>query len=136
MIMSVKQYFENDLVRMEIRNGILFQYYKAGINFNLDVSKRIVKSRVDFLKGRNYPVVIVDEGIVSMDRASRTFFASDEGLKGVSKAAFVETSVFSHMLIRFFFLRMQKALIASCAFTNTREAINWLKRDKSQVIIN
>ncbi len=136
MIMAMKQCFENDFVKMEIHNGILFQYYKAGSNFNLDVSKKIVKARVDFLKGRNFPVVILDEGIVSMDRASRTFFASDEGLKGVSKAAFVETTVFSHMLIRFFFLRMQKALIAAGVFTSRRDAINWLKGEQEQMLIN
>ncbi len=123
----MKEVFENGMVKMEISNGVLFQYYKEGLSFSLDVSKQVAADRLKFLNGRCCPVIVFNEGIVDMDMDSRDFFASEEGFKGLSIVAFVETMHTSKVLISFSFLEPSNPEINFISFDDIDEAIDWLK---------
>lgn len=119
--------FENDLVRMELKeDGILFATYKAGLKLTLEDVKNIVSERLKLLDGKKVPVLIIDSGVVSMDKSARDYLSSDEGIAGLKSAALIENSFFSKMLINFF-LRLTNPKIQVRAFGNTDDALKWLR---------
>ena len=111
---------------MEIVDGILYATYKAGFNLTLKDVQHIVKERVSLLGGTSVPVLIIDAGVVSMDKAARDYLSSDEGTQGVKSAAIIESSFFSKMLINFF-LKLTNPKIKVKAFNDKEEALKWLK---------
>lgn len=126
--MTENKSFENHQIKMEIIDGVLHAHYKAGIKLSLEDSKFLVKERVKLCDGKEFPFMIYDGGVVSMDRDSRVYFSSYEGTQGILIAAFVETSVFSKMLINFF-LKLTKPRVRSMAFNNVEEALDWIKKN-------
>lgn len=127
--MSVSRVFENHQIRMEVKDGVLHAHYKAGLKLNLEDAKSLVREREQLCEGKEYPFIIYDGGVVSMDRDARIYFSSYEGTKGISLAAFIETSVFSKMLINFF-LNLTKPNVKSRAFNNIEEAMNWIEKNQ------
>lgn len=126
--MGESRIFENHQIKMEIVDGVLHAHYKAGLKLNLEDAKYLVSERIKLCEGKEYPFVIYDGGVVSMDRDARVFFSSYEGTKGISLAAFLETSVFSKMLINFF-LKLTKPNVKSRAFNDVNEALDWINRN-------
>lgn len=120
--------FDNEQIRMEIINGVLHAHYKAGLKLDLNGARSLVMEREKLCGGKEFPMVVYDGGVVSMDREARLFFSSYEGTKGIIIAAFIESSVFSKMLINFF-LRLTKPRVKSKAFNNTDEALDWIHRN-------
>jgi hypothetical protein len=125
-IMDKNYTMEDELFKMEIRDDILYIYYKRGLRFDLQVSKDFVAKRIQFLAGKQYPAVVIDEGLLSMDKQARDYFASDEGISGVTAVAFIQKTLFSKMLIDFF-LGTSQPNISAKAFSNTDDAVKWLK---------
>lgn len=119
--------FENHQIKVEIVDGIMHAYYKPGLKLTLEDAKLIVDEKMKLCDGKDYPFVIHDGGVVSMDREARVYFSSDEGTRGISVAAFIETSVFSKMLINFF-LKITKPKVKSKAFGNVEEALVWMRQ--------
>lgn len=117
---------EDEDFKLEIKDDILFIYYKKGLKFDLDISKRFVEKRMDFLGGKEYPAVVIDEGMLSMDKPARDYFASDEGVSGVTAVAFIQRTAFSKMLTDFF-IGTSHPKITAKAFSNTEDVIIWLK---------
>lgn len=118
--------FENQLIKMEIKDNILYAHYKAGLKITLNDAKSIVVERLKLLENRILPTLVLDGGVVSMDKAARDYFSSVEGTKGIKSVAMVENSFFSKMLINFF-MKITKTTIQVRAFNNQNEAIEWLK---------
>ena len=118
--------FENSQIHMVIEDGILVATYKAGLKMTIDDAKHIVNERLNLLEGKKLPVLIIDSGVVSMDKSARDFLSSDEGIGGLSAAAIIENSLFSKMLINFF-LRLTNPKIQVKAFNDKNEALKWLK---------
>ncbi len=118
--------FENNQIKMEMVDGILYATYKAGFNLTLKDVQEIVHERVSLLQGNTVPVLIIDAGVVSMDKAARDYLSSDEGTQGIKAAAIIENSFFSKMLINFF-LKLTNPKIKVKAFNDKEEALKWLK---------
>lgn len=123
---------ETEEVIFELRDGILYGIYKRGLKITLDKAKKIVADRIKFCNGRNYPAIAFDNGMVSLDRRARQFFASDEGNKCVSAVAFVSDSVFNMYLVRFYLkISLSKPKIPIKIFTDKKKALKWLEQYKS-----
>ncbi len=118
--------FENHQLRIEIIDDVLHAHYKAGIKLTLEDAKYLVSERIKLCQGKSYHFMIYDGGVVSMDRDARIYFSSEEGIKGILSAAFIESSVFSKMLINFF-LKITTPKVKSKAFTNLEDAMEWIK---------
>jgi hypothetical protein len=117
--------FENQELRMEVKDNILYANYKAGLRITLEDAKRFVLQRLEFLKGEEYPIIVLDEGIVSMDKAAREYVVSMEGVQGITSAAFIENTFHSKMLVDFI-LRISNPRIQLMAFANIDDAIEWV----------
>lgn len=59
---------------MVIDDGILIATYKAGLKMTIDDAKHIVNERLKLLEGKSLPVLIIDSGVVSMDKSARDFY--------------------------------------------------------------
>lgn len=121
--------YENHQIKMEIIDGVLHAHYKAGLQLNLEDAKKLVAERIILCEDKEYPFLIYDGGVVSMDRDARVFFSSYDGTRGISMAAFIESSVFSKMLINFF-LRLTKPNVKSRAFNDVNEALAWIRKNQ------
>ncbi len=120
--------YESQQIKMEIKDDILHANYKAGLKITLSDAKNIVEERLKLLNGKILPTLVVDGGVVSMDKAARDYFSSTEGTSGLKSVAIVENSFFSKMLINFF-MRITNTTIKVKAFSNANEALDWLKKD-------
>ena len=118
--------FENSQIKMEVVDGILYATYKSGLKLTLDDVQNIVKERLVLLDGKSLPVLIIDAGVVSMDKSARDFLSSEDGISGLKAAAIIENSLFSKMLINFF-LKLTNPKLQVKAFGSHDEALNWLK---------
>ena len=114
-------------VKFEIKNSILYATYKKGIKIDLDIAKRIVEFRLKITDGNVYPVLIFNQGVISMDKAARDFLASTEGTMGVKAAAMMLDSAFSSFLGNFY-LSVNKPPMPVRIFTNTEAALKWLRK--------
>ena len=125
-ISFVMKKFENSQIKMEVVDGILYATYKAGLKLTLNDVQNIVKERLVLLEGKSLPVLIIDAGVVSMDKSARDFLSSEDGISGLKAAAIIENSLFSKMLINFF-LKLTNPKLQVKAFGSLEEALNWLK---------
>ncbi len=122
----VMKKFENSQIKMELEDGVLFATYKAGLQLTLDDVQNIVKERLVLLDGQSLPVLIIDAGVVSMDKSARDYLSSEDGISGLKSAAIIENSLFSKMLINFF-LKLTNPKLQVKAFVSHEEALKWLK---------
>lgn len=119
-----------DLVRYVFEDGILVATYKSGISISLPIAREIVGRRIQFCNGKNYPgLVINNDKVVSIDREARNFFASEEGIKGLTAVAMVLNSVFANFLGNFL-LKVSPTKIPVRIFNDKEKAIKWLSSYK------
>jgi hypothetical protein len=113
-------------VHLELSDEILIATYKKGLQIDLEMAREIVRSRVDFTEGRELPVLILNEGVLTINKEAREYFASSEGTYGLSAAALILNSAFEFML-GFFFMNVNVAEIQSRIFKHEDKAVKWLK---------
>jgi hypothetical protein len=123
--------FENKIIKMEIIDGIMHATYKKGMKITLPDAENIVNERLKMLDGHVLPSIVFDGGVVSLDKAARDYFSSEEGTQGIKCVAIVQSSMFSKMLVNFF-LKITKPRIKVKAFDSKEDAINWLNTQKSK----
>ena len=83
--------FENSQIKMELEDGVLFATYKAGLQLTLDDVQNIVKERLVLLDGQSLPVLIIDAGVVSMDKSARDYLSSEDGISGLNPLLSLKT---------------------------------------------
>ncbi|HEY1045528.1 MAG TPA: hypothetical protein VGF79_03755 [Bacteroidia bacterium] len=118
--------YENEHLKLEIRGEILEAVYKKGVKIDKKIAEELVKARKDFTGGRQFLFLIVDDGIVSMDKPAREYLSSEDATDGIIATAFIQNSLYSIMLINFF-IGITRHKIKVKAFTDKNEATNWLK---------
>lgn len=114
-------------VHYEIKNHILFATFKKGVKIDLPIAREIVKTRLDFMHGNKLPVVVFYEGIATINKAARDFFATEEGNEGLTAGAFILDSPVASILANFF-LAITKPSIPAKTFTNLDRALAWLSK--------
>lgn len=104
---------------------ILEATYKHGPKIDLASAKTILQERLEFTKGKSVPVLVIDSGLVSMDKNARDFLSSNEGIKGIRASALISTSIVNSMLVNFI-LKISRPELPVKVFTKRDEAMNWL----------
>lgn len=116
---------DTPFVSFEIEKDILIASYKPNARITLKDAKEIVASRMAFIEGKPMPTLILNHGIVKMDKKARDFFASPEGIAGVKCAALLLSSGFISLTTNFF-LKVTKTKLMVKTFTDKQEAMEWL----------
>ncbi len=121
--------FDHPYVFFSLRDGILCMTYRSGLIIDRKMAMEIVATRLRIFNERDYPLLILDQGIVSMDKDARDFFASREGSSGLNSAAMVLKSVFSKVLGNFF-LKVHPPHMPVRIFNEEEKAMAWLEQFK------
>ncbi len=117
---------ESLYVNLELLNNILVARYKSGPKINLDAAKIILKERLEFTNHKDMPVLVIDSGLVSMNKEARDFLSSPEGVKGIRASAIISSSVVNSMLVNFI-LKISRPNLPVKVFTSRKAAEEWLK---------
>ena len=112
---------------LEIKNGIICVRVLKGTRITLAEAVEFVEERVKLSAGRDSPMLIIDEGIISIDKAARDYLTRDTNLEGLTALAVVSPTRFSQSLFNFF-LKRTNPHIPHHVFTDHGEAIQWLSR--------
>jgi hypothetical protein len=113
-------------ISFEIKESILVASYKKGLKINLPIAEEIVKARLIFTNERNIPVMILNQGVVSIEKKARDFLSSKNGIKGVKAAAIVLKTPFGSFLGNFL-ISVTKPSMPAKIFSTEEAAMRWLK---------
>ena len=116
---------ETPYVSFEIENGILIATYKPSIKISLKFAKEIVATRLSFIDKPSMPTLVLNQGVIKMDKDARDYLASSEGIAGVKCAAILINSNFISITVNFF-LKVTKTKLLVKTFTDKKEALTWL----------
>ena len=125
------QQIETPDVFFKIENETLFCSYKQNIVMDLNMAKRIVKDRMEFTKGKSYPILIDFTNLKSASKEARDYMNDPKGgLMGLKRGAFLSNNVVTTVFINLY-LKINRPTIPAKFFTNKQEALKWLKRKKN-----
>ena len=65
------------MIKTRIENGILIAEYAHGSKIDLESAKQMVNERLLLQDGKNYPVVVHLNGIISNSKAVRSYMAKE-----------------------------------------------------------
>jgi hypothetical protein len=129
--MESSEFFEDDIIRFRIEDGILFTYYRKGASIDLDGAKKIVQNRLHLLNGRVLPMILLDEGIKEVKREARIYLSEGEGVQGISACAFIVTNPFTKVVVQFFLaLNAKSNAFPVKTFSAEEDGLKWLEAYK------
>jgi hypothetical protein len=114
-------------LHLSLKGKILIGTYKEKLHIDLELAKEIVRTRIDFTGGKKIATIIINHGIISMDRAAREYLSSAEATEGITATAIVVTSKF-HRLISSFFISVNKTPMPVRIFKDINKAEAWLNK--------
>lgn len=116
------------LIKFEIKDGILLGPYPPDFRIDLEIAKRIVQERLDFVNGQSFPALIDTTEVKSITKEARDYFNSDIAAAGISSAAIIVGSVFMSYIANFMIkVNWRRNKMPMRVFTDKNEALNWLK---------
>jgi hypothetical protein len=122
---------ENEFCKLQIKDGILYSWYKEGVVIDLQAAKQIVIARHELIGEREYPVLVFDEGAKEVKRDARIYLSTEEGMKGITAGAFIVTNPVTKMVIQFWLsLNVIKSNFPIKSFSKEHEAVQWLSSYK------
>src|SRR6187455_665021 len=89
-------------VLYEIRDNILIATYKKDVKIDLDIARKIVSDRRAVMGNKSMPVMVLNQGVISMDKEARDYLSSPDANRGLIAGAIISDSVFTSILSNFF----------------------------------
>jgi hypothetical protein len=128
---NVKQY-EFITIWLEEEDDILISTYRPGLKVDIDIAHSLVNSRLDYAGGQPKFMLIDFTNVGTATREARLYMNDPNGgLKGVLAGAFLANNAVATLLINLF-LKINKPSVPARFFTDKTDAINWLKRLKTE----
>jgi len=122
-------YYEDEYSEMWIEDGIGIQVYKPNLVINIDVAHEMVKRRIEEFNGVARPVYVDVRNLVSIDSASRKYFASREAGNLILAGAIHLDNPINSWLGNVFLL-LDQPITPAKLFTDKAKAIQWLQQFK------
>jgi hypothetical protein len=116
---------------LAIEEGILIVTYFRGLKIDPVMANDIIRVRSDFTESRTYPLLIIDEGVLSVDKGARDLFSGNEGTARISASAMIFESTYGK-IAGSFFLRVIRPDIPVRVFTQKEKALAWLEKFKKK----
>ena len=91
--------------------------------------KEIIKTRLEFQEHKPVVALVLNLGVVSIDKEARDYFSSEEGVRGIIAAAIVLNSPFGSFLGNFY-LSVAMPKIPARIFSKKETALKWLQQFK------
>ncbi|TNJ46077.1 hypothetical protein KFZ70_09155 [Tamlana fucoidanivorans] len=121
----MRNYFENDYTSYRFHDDILHITYHHGVHIDYNAAVGIVKDRLSLHQGQTFPILCDIRGIKTITKKARAYLAVEGSTLIKAVAVIVEPPV-SEMLSEFY-IRTSKPPIPTKTFTNTEEALLFLK---------
>jgi len=113
-------------------DDIIFWKYIPGLEMDITIAKELVRSRLEYTKGKSAYALIDVTNLKSTTKEARDYMNSPEGgLKGLSAGAFLSNSVVATLLVNLY-IKVSNPTIPARFFTNKEEALSWLKKVKAE----
>ena len=116
----------NEVLKLEIKNGILIGTYLTP-SINIQKAILAVQLRKEYTNGQDFPSLIRNVEVVSIDKEARDFFSSSEGIIGLKSGALIVNSIFQATLFNFF-LKVSSPKLPTKVFTDEKKALKWLEQ--------
>ena len=120
---------ETDYVKMVLKKGIFYMYYKSLKQLDLNIAKAIVKERLAFVDGESYPSLFDIQKVEHSTKDARDYMA-DEGNDLVLASAIMVGSPVLRMMANFFIM-VNKPKNPTRMFTDEKSAVEWLEQFKA-----
>jgi hypothetical protein len=117
---------ETPYIHFAVEKGVLIGTYMPNVLITFKHAKEIVATRLAFTEGKKMPILILNQGIIKMDKDARDYLASAEGIAGLTCAAILINSNFISITVNFF-LKVTKPKLLVQTFTDKNEALQWLQ---------
>lgn len=117
---------EGKYTHLTMHGDILEARYKAALQVDRDAAVEIVQERLDFTDNKSVPVLLLDSGLVKMDKSARDYMSSEEGIRGLIAIAIILSSVVNSMLLNFL-LKISRPGLPVRVFRDRDQAMEWLK---------
>lgn len=114
-------------VHFELQDDLLTGTFKKGLKINLEIAKEIVKTRLEFADHKPVVALILNQGVLGMDKKARDYLSSDEGIQGAIAGAIVLDTPFGSFLGNFY-LAVTKPKIPLRIFSKKEAALKWLQQ--------
>lgn len=119
--------FENEHIRLEYRDGIVYGWYKSAY-VDLELAKQIVQWRKEFTNFQTVKILLQQDGLKVIKREARVYLNSLEGVDMIHSAAIVARNPFEKHLANFFIqISLIKSQIPVKMFSDVSSADKWLK---------
>jgi hypothetical protein len=114
----------------KVDSDIIFFKYKPRIEIDINTARDLVNSRLDYTGGQEVYTLIDFTNVKSVTKEARDYMNSPEGgLKGILGGAFLSNSVVATLFVNLY-LKVSNPSIPAKFFTNSNDAVNWLKKIK------
>lgn len=118
---------ETDYIRLELLdNGILIATYKRQSRLTLEMAREIVQTRLDFVGLEPRPVLVLNEGVVQIDKAARKWVGSGDGVAGIKASAVVADKPFTYFIISLI-LQVERPPMPVRVCRTKERAMTWLE---------
>jgi hypothetical protein len=121
----MKRTLETASVFFEIEDSILIATYHPHVRISLKQAKEIVAERLAFIDNKPMPTLVLNQGIIKIDKDARDYLSSDAGIAGIKCAAILVNSNFTSLTVTFF-LKITKPKLLVKTFTEKKDALTWL----------
>ena len=125
-----QNFLANEYVEIWIEDGIIFEVFKPGTTINLEAGKKVVADRLKISNGKTMPLFVDMRQLLSINKETRRYMASQDALHYLSAGAFLVKSTINRMAFNAFRI-ISKPPIPTKGFTNREKALNWLKYVKN-----
>ncbi len=120
-------HLDTSFIRFDIKDHILVCTYKKNLQIDIEIARKIVDDRLHFTGYKKMPVMIISQGVVSVDKPAREYLASEEATCGLTATAIIVDTAYSSFLGNFF-LMVNKTKMPVKIFSNISMAGKWLQQ--------
>jgi hypothetical protein len=126
------QEIENDLIKIEIVQDMVYAYFK-GSSIELDGAKKMIEERLTLSEGKSYPCLVDTTLVKTITKDAREAFAKGDGIKNMTACALLIGSPVNRLLGNFF-LSVSKPGVPTRLFTSKEDALVWLSTFKKEKV--
>ena len=123
--MTMHDFLETDYARLRIEDSILVFEYKPTRIRGIELARRIVSDRIQFQKGRAYPVLCDARRLLDADNIARNFLAYEGTL--LTKAISFLVQPIHNKTRAEFFVQSNTPLVPTGIFTKEEKARAFIK---------
>jgi hypothetical protein len=118
--------------KLSENDGLYFLEYTCK-NITIEISRNIVKDRIEFTNHTKSYFFVNGTNVKSFDKPSRDYFSSSEGTQFLGGVAIFSKSILSTFLANFLInVKLTKSEVPIKVFNDRNEAIIWLNKIKNQ----